>query len=53
MQLFVDDGTMAGDVFKDKLVNLCTFFVHCREESLSLLPQMTKLFMTEVVFAGE
>ena len=53
MQLFVDDGTMAGDVFEDKLVNLCTFFVHCREESLSLLPQMTKLFMTEVVFAGE
>ena len=53
MQLFVDDGAMAGDVFKDKLSNLCTFFIRCREESLSLSPQKTKLFMTEVVFAGE
>lgn len=53
MQLFVDDGAMAGDVFEDKLSNLCTFFVRCREESLSLSPQKTKLFMTEVVFAGE
>ena len=53
MQLFVDNGAMAGDVFEDKLSNLHTFFVRCREESLSLLPQKTKLFMTEVVFAGE
>lgn len=53
MQLFVDDGAMAGDVFKDKLSNLRTFFIRCREESLSLSPQKTKLFMTEVVFAGE
>lgn len=53
MQLFVDDGAMAGDVFDEKLVNLRTFFTRCREESLSLSPQKTKLFMTEVVFAGE
>ena len=53
IQLFVDDGAMAGDVFPDKLANLRTFFTRCREESLSLSPQKTKLFMTEVVFAGE
>jgi len=35
------------------LANLRTFFVRCREESLSLSPQKTKLFMSEVVFAGE
>ena len=53
MQLFIDDGAMAGDVFEDKLANLRTFFVCCQEESLSLSPQKTKLFMTEVVFSGE
>lgn len=53
IQLFVDDGAMAGDIFRDKLANLRTFFTHCHEESLSLSPQKTKLFMTEVVFTGE
>jgi hypothetical protein len=53
LQLFVDDGAMAGDVFADKLVNLRTFFTRCREEHLSLSPQKSKLFMSEVVFAGE
>jgi hypothetical protein len=53
IQLFVDDGAMAGNIFADKLANLRTFFVRCREESLSLSPQKTKLFMSEVVFAGE
>jgi hypothetical protein len=53
IQLFVDDGAMAGDIFGDKLANLRTFFTRCREESLSLSPQKTKLFMSEVVFAGE
>jgi hypothetical protein len=53
VQLFVDDGAMAGDVFTDKLANLQMFFTHCCEESLSLLPQKTKLFMTEVVFTGK
>ena len=53
IQLFVDDGAMAGDVFADKFANLRTFFSRCREESLSLSPQKTQLFMSEVVFAGE
>src|ERR1700676_5074154 len=53
MQLFVDDGAMAGDIFTDKLANLRIFLTHCREQSLSISPQKTKLFMLEVVFAGE
>ena len=53
LQLFVDDGAMAGVIFTDKLVNLCMFFTHCHEEHLSLLPQKSKLFMSELVFAGE
>ena len=53
IQLFVDDGTMASDVFADKLMNLHTFFIRCCKESLSLSPQKTQLFMTEVTFAGE
>jgi hypothetical protein len=53
IHLFVDDSTMAGDEFADKLSNLQTFFTHCCEESLSLSPQKMKLFMIEVVFAGE
>ena len=53
IQLFVDDGAMAGDVFADKFTNLQTFFSRCHEESLSLSPQKTQLFMSEVVFTGE
>ena len=44
---------MAGDIFADKLANLRTFFTRCREQSLSISPQKMKLFMSEVVFAGE
>ena len=53
MQLFVNDGAMAGDIFADKLANLRIFLTRCREQSLSISPQKTKLFMSEVVFAGE
>ena len=53
IQLLVDDGAMVGDVFADKLTNLRIFFTWCREESLSLSPQKTQLFMSEVVFASE
>jgi hypothetical protein len=44
---------MAGDVFMDKLRDLRTFLQWCREQTLSLSPQKTQLFMTEVIFAGE
>ena len=53
IQLFVDNGAMAGDVFIDKLANLRTFFLRCCKESLSPSPQKTQLFMSEVVFTGE
>ena len=53
LQLFVDDGAMAGDVFEDKLANLCTFFTHRHEEHLSMSLQKSKLFMSEVIFASE
>lgn len=53
IQLFVDDGAMAGDVFKDKFANLQTFFTRCHEKSLPLSSQKTQLFMSEVVFAGK
>jgi hypothetical protein len=46
MQLFVDDGAMAGNIFADKLTNLQTFFTHWQEQSLSISPQNTKLFMS-------
>ena len=29
IQLFVDDGAMAGDIFSDKLANLQIFFTRC------------------------
>jgi len=53
LQLFFDDGAMVGDVFKDKLANIRTFFACCCKEHLSLSPQKSKLFMSEVVFTGE
>ena len=53
LQLFTDDGMMAGDVFTDKMMNLHTIFTRCHEQHLSLSPQETKLFMIEVMFAGE
>ena len=53
IQLFMDDGAMAGDVFEDKFANLQTFFMRCHEMSLSLSLQKTQLFMSEVIFAGK
>ena len=51
-----NDSAVCGwwcNVFADKLVDLWTFFLCCQEESLSLSPQKTELFMTEVIFMGE
>ena len=53
IQLFVDDGAMARDIFEDKFVHLQIFFMRCCEMSLLLSPQKTQLFMSEVVFAGK
>jgi hypothetical protein len=49
---WMDDICMPGDVFEVKLSNLRKFFDRCRLKSLSLSPAKTKLFFTEVLFAG-
>ena len=49
---WMDDICLPGDVFETKLSNLRKFFHRCRLKSLSLSPTKTKLFFTEVLFAG-
>lgn len=49
---WMDDICMPGDVFEIKLENLRCFFQRCREKNLSLSPSKTKLFFTDVLFAG-
>jgi hypothetical protein len=53
VELFTDDGGIAGDDFTEKMSTLRTVLERIRREDLSLSPQKTSLFMTEVVFAGE
>jgi hypothetical protein len=53
VELFTDDGGIAGDDFEEKLATLRTLLEWIRQEDLSLSPQKTSLFMGEVVFAGE
>jgi len=53
VELFTDDGGVAGDDFTEKMATLRTIFERIRREDLSLSPQKTSLFMAEVVFAGE
>jgi hypothetical protein len=52
IQLFVDDGGMAGDDFEQKMADLRTVFLWIREHKLSLSTQKMKFFMTEATFAG-
>jgi hypothetical protein len=52
IQLFVDDGGMAGDDFEQKMADLRTVFLRVREHKLSLSAQKMKFFMTEATFAG-
>ena len=49
---WMDDICLPGDNFDTKMENLCKFFTRCREKSLSLSPTKTKLFFTNVLFAG-
>ena len=49
---WMDDICMPGDHFETKLNNLRKFFTQCRDKTLSLSPSKTKLFFTEVLFAG-
>ncbi|KAF7372353.1 Retrovirus-related Pol polyprotein from transposon 17,6 [Mycena venus] len=49
---WMDDICLPGDVFETKLANLRKFFQRCRDKGLSLSPSRTKLFFTDVLFAG-
>jgi hypothetical protein len=53
VELFTDDGGIAGDDFNEKMTTLRTVLEWIRKEDLSLSPQKTSLFMNEVVFVGE
>src|SRR6267154_197025 len=52
MELFVDDGGVAADTFKEMLEKLEHIFQRCREQKLLLSPTKCQLFMTETTFAG-
>lgn len=49
---WMDDICLPGDDFDVKLSNLRKFFQRCRDRGLNLSPTKTKLFFTEVLFAG-
>ena len=49
---WMDDICLPGDDFNTKLQNLRKFFTRCRDRGLSLSPTKTKLFFTDVLFAG-
>ena len=49
---WMDDICLPGDVFETKLSHLDKFFTRCCLKNLSLSPSKTKLFFTEVLFAG-
>jgi transposase InsO family protein len=49
---WMDDICLPGDIFETKLSNLRKFLDRCRLKNLSISPTKTKLFFTEVLFAG-
>ena len=51
-QLFVDDGSMAGNDFDQHIADLRKLLERVRERKLSLSAAKTEFFMTEAVFAG-
>ena len=52
LELFVDDGGTTANTFSTMMSNLRTIFQRVRNTGLSLSASKTKLFMTEVIFAG-
>ncbi|THH04855.1 hypothetical protein EW146_g10064 [Bondarzewia mesenterica] len=52
-QLFVDDGSIAGDIFADKMKALRTLLLQIRTTGLSLSAAKTQFFMTSAKFAGK
>ena len=53
IELLADDFGTAEDDFEQKMNNLRTVFQRVHKRQLSLSPQKTELFMTEVLFTGE
>ena len=51
-KLFVDDGGMAGDIFKESIVNIQILLTHIWETGLSLFAAKSGFFQTEATFAG-
>ena len=49
---WMDNICLPRDNFDTKMENLHKFFTHCQEKSLSLSPMKTKLFFTNILFAG-
>jgi len=52
IELFVDDGGMAGDEFNTVMDNLRILFLRVREKGLSLSAVKSQFFMSEATFAG-
>ena len=52
MELFVDDGGTAADLFEEMMDKLTKIFTRIRERGLSLSASKSEFFMTEMVFAG-
>ena len=52
MELFVDDGGLAGDDFETMLANTRKLLQRISETGLSLSASKSKFFMTEASFAG-
>ena len=52
LELFVDDGGLAGDNFETMLANTRKLLQRVREKGLSLSAAKSKFFMTEATFAG-
>ena len=52
LELFVDDGGLAGDHFETMLANTKQLLQRVREKGLSLSAAKCKFFVTEATFAG-
>jgi hypothetical protein len=52
IELFVDDGGLAGDVFEEMLANTRKLLQRVLETGLSLSASKSRFFMTEATFAG-
>ena len=52
MELFVDNGGMAADMFEEGMEKLRTLLKQVQREEMSLSPSKMHLFMLKAVFTG-